>query len=124
MFIDGLLLIKEDIKLGAVFGLLNTLPNDGEVDKEKFLTTLRALYLDYHSSLAWALVSPDDLIKHLRQRTSDSSVLSGRELEIVRIEAINQVRHGNLYTLRGIGFFIGPILVILATVKLFLALVL
>lgn len=108
--VDAILLVKADIKLGRIFNLVNSLPKSGSIDKKTFFANLSALYEDYYQAIPWAFVKPEELINILSEKFSLSESISDRELEILDHEVIKHVRYANLYSIRSMNIFGGPLL--------------
>ena len=124
MFIDALLVIKQDAKLDKIFRLTKSLLEVSEVDKEAFLNELRSLYEDYYAAMYWLFVKPDELIKAVQMDLTDSPAISGRELEVARQSVIGWVRHANMYSTRVSGVILGPVLFVVAVFRIAFSLVL
>jgi len=108
--IDAFFVVRSDPELGAVFSLLKSLPESGSIDKAQFLGELKRLYEIYYRSGPILFVTPDQLIESVSAKLSaSSSIIEGRDIERVRVEAINHARFANLYSLRSGAIFFGPV---------------
>lgn len=108
--IDALLLVKQDPKLGKIFGLVKALPEFGAIDKKSFLADLSAFYEDYYQSVPLALVPPKMLMEKVAEEIGSAEVISGHNLERVKNTVIEYVRFGNMYSIRSMNILFGPLL--------------
>lgn len=117
---DAILLVKEDMKLQRIFDLAKSLKTSEDIDKKSFLAELSALYEDYYNAIPWALVTPKELVSSVSEKLSPSESIGGRYLEIARTEIIKYVRYGNLYSIRSMNIFTGPLLFGFCLIRIFI----
>jgi hypothetical protein len=122
MFFDAVMLVRWDAKLGAIFALTKELKTAVSVDKKVYLDELLNLYSDYYKS-AFLLVKPEDVVSSVANKLESIDPISGRYLEIARVETINQVRYANLYSIRSMNIFIGPLIFGFCLIRILVALV-
>lgn len=107
---DAFFVVRSDAKLSAVFSLVKSLPESGNVDKAEFLKELKRLYEIYYKSGPILFVKPDELIEIVSKKISSSSpIIEGRDIERIRKEVINYASFANLYTIRSTAILWGPV---------------
>lgn len=122
MIIDGLSLIKNDIKLATISGFLKSLPTLDDIKKEDFLSKLLDLYEDYYRSVPLLFVKPHELIELVSKNITHLENISGYELEIAKKEGLTYVKNANLYNIRTINIINGFLLFIFSSIKVLIAL--
>jgi len=121
--LEALLLVKGDVKLGRILNLAESLRTSENVDRKSFLEELARLYDDYYQSVPLLFVKPDELIDIISKKLDQTDKISGHYLEIAREGILEYSMHGNLYFVRSIGIFFGPLLFGFCLIRVGIALI-
>lgn len=116
--IDAIFLIKEDPKLSRLFSFIRGIKDNKIFEKTKTIEQLSQLYGDYSRSLPFVFMDKDRLIQIVSEKIDSIDPTSARDRYILYKVIIDHVRHGNLYSLRSSNIVVGPILFILALIKI------
>lgn len=116
MTLDALFLIKKDIKLGEIFGLIKEIRGNNNFNKEETLKELSALYSAYVDALPFVFTSQERLISSMSSKIDSLDTTKEVDRYILYQHAIDLVRHGNLYSVRTTGIVLGPILLAICVV--------
>lgn len=111
MTADAMSVVGEDRKLQRLLDFINTSLKGDKINKQDFLDNLLSMYSEYYEAVPRLFLEPETLIQEISKVLDDSEEISGRFLEVARREALVQVMHGNLYTLRSINIVFGPLVV-------------
>lgn len=120
--IDGLFLMKNDPKLGKVLAFLKSLPTLKSIQKEDYFAELTTLYEDYYNSAPLLFVKPNELKKLISANITPLESIADFELVRAKQEGINYVSHANLYNIRILSIFLGPIIFIICFLAILLSL--
>jgi hypothetical protein len=110
--IDAIFLIKEDRKLSEIFGFISDIQFDKNFNKEQMIDKLSFLYNEYSNSLPFMFLDADFLIKEVSNKIDSIDTSSERELYQLYEFTTKLVRHGNLYDMRTMNMFAGPLIFI------------
>jgi len=108
--IDAIFLVKEDKKLGDVFSLIKNIQFDKEFDKQTTIDELATQYSEYSDSLPFTFIDTNFLIEEVSNKIDSLDTSNELDRHTLYKFTNSLVRHGNLYDLRSINIFAGPVI--------------
>lgn len=120
--IDAIGLIKNDAKLQAIFDL-PTIAVAGLTKTSEFLEHLSTLYKHYYESTPRLIVTPEEFDKQMLASISASTFISEGDVKVLQEKIIEYARYANLYTVRSVNIFLGPLFFGFCVVRVVIALI-
>ena len=120
--LDAISLIRRDSKLQSIFDLpKNTIA--GATKLADFLNALFGLYKEYYEATPRLIITPNEFIKKITESVPASEYMSEGDIRLAQNSIITYAGHANLYNIRSVGIFLGPLLFGFCIVRVIAALI-